>query len=139
MKCKFLIEDGPLICNASQLTYIPTDFQYEEYCRKKDHRKCPFYLDRKLRTEDMTETVTCNKKPGEKRVLVVDDEAAFLMAISRILDGPGLHVDTAENFDDAMALINGRRFNFVITDIRLTDVINTEGLDILRHVKATQP
>ena len=76
---------------------------------------------------------------SEKRVLVVDDEAAFLMAIRRILEGPGLHVDTAENFDDAMALINGQRFNFVITDIRLTDVINTEGLDILRHIKEHSP
>ena len=76
---------------------------------------------------------------GEKRVLVVDDEAAFLMAIRRILDCPGLHVDTAENFDDAITLINGQYFNFVITDIRLTDIINTEGLDILRHIKKHSP
>lgn len=76
---------------------------------------------------------------GEKRVLVVDDEAAFLMAIRRILDGPGLYVDTAENFDDAMALISGQYFNFVITDLRLTDVMNTEGLDILRHIKQRSP
>lgn len=76
---------------------------------------------------------------SEKRVLVVDDEAAFLMAISRILDGPGVHVDTAESLDDAMALINGRHFSFVITDIRLTDVINTEGLDILKYVKQHSP
>ena len=76
---------------------------------------------------------------SDKRVLVVDDEASFLMAIRKILEGPGLHVDTAENFDEAMALINGQHFNFVITDIRLTDVINTEGLDILRHIKRYSP
>ena len=76
---------------------------------------------------------------GEKRVLVVDDETTFLMAIRKILDGPELCVDTAENYNDAIELINERNFNFVITDIRLTNVINTEGLDILKYIKEHRP
>ena len=72
---------------------------------------------------------------SEIRVLVVDDEETFLMGIRRILDGPELIVETAENFNDAIALINGQHFDFVITDLRLTDVINTEGLEILKHVR----
>ena len=75
----------------------------------------------------------------EKSVLIVDDEGTFLMAIKRILDGPELAVETAENFEDAIALINDRDFNFVITDLRLTDVINTEGLDILKHIRKHRP
>ena len=76
---------------------------------------------------------------SEKRVLVVDDEDTFLMAIRRILDGPELIVETAENFNDAIALINEQDFDFVITDLRLTDVINTEGLDILKHIRDHRP
>lgn len=76
---------------------------------------------------------------SEKRVLVVDDETTFLMAIRKILDSPELCVDTAETFNDAIALINERSFNFVITDIRLTNIINTEGLDILKYIKEHRP
>jgi DNA-binding NtrC family response regulator len=76
---------------------------------------------------------------SEKRVLVVDDETTFLMAIRKILDGPELCVDTAENFKDAIALINEKSFNFIITDIRLTNIINTEGLDILKYIKEHRP
>lgn len=76
---------------------------------------------------------------NEIRVLVVDDEGTFLMAIRRILDGPELIVETAENYNDAIALIDGQDFDFVITDLRLTDAINTEGLDILRHIKERSP
>jgi UDP-3-O-[3-hydroxymyristoyl] N-acetylglucosamine deacetylase len=76
---------------------------------------------------------------NEIRVLVVDDEGTFLMAIRRILDGPELLVETADNFDDAIALIDKQDFNFVITDLRLTDAISTEGLDILSHIKERSP
>ena len=76
---------------------------------------------------------------NEKKVLVVDDEGTFLMAIKRILDGPELIVETAENFNDAIALIDKQDFSFVITDLRLTDAINTEGLDILSHIKERSP
>ncbi len=76
---------------------------------------------------------------SEIKVLVVDDEGTFLMAIRRILDGPELIVETAENFNDAIALIDEQDFDFVITDLRLTDAINTEGLDILRHIREHRP
>ena len=79
------------------------------------------------------------REMSEIRVLVVDDEETFLMGIRRILDGPELIVETAENFNDAIALINEQDFNFVITDLRLTDAINTEGLDILKHIRQRRP
>lgn len=75
----------------------------------------------------------------EKRVLVVDDETTFLMAIRKILEGPTLHVDVADNYTAAIDLIRKLDFDFVITDIRLTDVINAEGLDILRYIKQHNP
>jgi DNA-binding NtrC family response regulator len=79
------------------------------------------------------------REMSEKKVLVVDDEGTSLMAMKRILDGPELIVETAENFSDAIALIDEQEFNFVITDLRLTDAINTEGLDILRYIREHRP
>jgi two-component system, response regulator RegA len=75
----------------------------------------------------------------EKRILVVDDENAFLMAIRKILEGTGLLVDTAENYSDALNFLRIRSFDYVITDIRLTNVINAEGLKILMYVKEHRP
>jgi hypothetical protein len=31
-------------CKAFEKPYTPSMFELEEYCRRKDHRKCPFYL-----------------------------------------------------------------------------------------------
>ncbi len=31
-------------CNADASPYIPTMFELREYCRKPEHKKCPFYL-----------------------------------------------------------------------------------------------
>ncbi len=33
-----------LHCNANARPYMPSLFQFEEYCETKYHRKCPFYL-----------------------------------------------------------------------------------------------
>jgi hypothetical protein len=60
IKCRFLLADGTLICNAGQLPYLPTDFQAEEYCRKQGHRKCPFYLESTMQEHDMAATDMSN-------------------------------------------------------------------------------
>jgi len=31
-------------CKAFDKPYVPSLFELEEYCRTKEHRKCPFYL-----------------------------------------------------------------------------------------------
>ena len=55
-KCRFLFDDGSLTCNAGSLPYIPTDFQFQEYCLKTEHRKCPFYLENVIEKQEMIET-----------------------------------------------------------------------------------
>jgi len=62
MKCRFLLDDGSLICIAGQLPYAPTDFQSEEYCRKIEHRRCPFYIESVADECDMAETDANNNR-----------------------------------------------------------------------------
>jgi DNA-binding NtrC family response regulator len=76
---------------------------------------------------------------ADKRVLIVDDETAFLVSIRKILQGPDLLVDTAETFNEARSLIDCNDYTTVITDIRLTDVSSREGMEILRYVKERRP
>jgi DNA-binding NtrC family response regulator len=73
------------------------------------------------------------------RVLVVDDEQAFLLGIKKLLQTPEMMIDTAETFEDAMSLLNGYRYAAVIADIRLTGILREEGLDILQYIKERYP
>ncbi len=74
-----------------------------------------------------------------KRILVVDDEKGFLLALKKILQGPKVSVDTAETVETATALISKRPYDVVITDIMLTTVLGEEGFQILRYVKDHNP
>ena len=70
-----------------------------------------------------------------KKLLVVDDEVAFLIALRKLLAEPEIEVDTAETLEDSMGLLENNRYDAVIADIRLTGVQRKEGILILDHVK----
>jgi hypothetical protein len=44
MKCPHLIRWVTFGCKASNKLYFPSRFQLDEYCKKKAHKKCPFFL-----------------------------------------------------------------------------------------------
>ena len=44
MKCPHLAKWVISSCNAVEKPYLPSLFELQEYCRTKDHRKCPLYL-----------------------------------------------------------------------------------------------
>jgi len=44
MKCPHLIKWVSFACKAGEKLYFPSHFQLQEYCKKKEHKKCPFYL-----------------------------------------------------------------------------------------------
>ncbi len=70
-----------------------------------------------------------------KRLLVIDDEVAFLIALRKLLAEPDIEVDTAETMEDSMDLLESKTYDAVIADIRLTGVQRKEGILILDHVK----
>jgi hypothetical protein len=43
MKCPHLIKWVTFVCKASDKLYFPSRFQLQEYCKRKEHKKCPFY------------------------------------------------------------------------------------------------
>jgi hypothetical protein len=55
MKCPHLIKRLIVSCKAFDAPYVPSLFEIQEYCRTKDHRKCPFYL-RDIIGRNTTET-----------------------------------------------------------------------------------
>jgi DNA-binding NtrC family response regulator len=74
-----------------------------------------------------------------KRLLVVDDEAAILMAFKKILQEKGIVVDTADTLEDVKILLNEQAYTAVITDLGLSGAHGKEGLEVIRHVKEHYP
>jgi DNA-binding NtrC family response regulator len=71
-----------------------------------------------------------------RNILIVDDEVAFLHPMKKMLNGPRIHVDTADTYDQAMLLVRTIRYDAVIADVRLGGALSREGLAILDFIKA---
>ncbi len=72
------------------------------------------------------------------RVLIVDDDAAVRGALPAVLQGPRVEVETASNLIEAhRCLSNG--VDLLITDLRLRDRKDTDGLELVAWVHARMP
>lgn len=60
MACPHLTKWLIFTCKAKEKPYFPSDFQLEEYCRRKDHKKCPFFL-YSFADEDAAVTISFNR------------------------------------------------------------------------------
>ncbi|MBK6323720.1 sigma-54-dependent transcriptional regulator [Candidatus Aalborgicola defluviihabitans] len=69
------------------------------------------------------------------QILVIDDEPDLRTLYELTLLREGYRVDTAGSVQDAMHAINTKRFDVIITDMRLPDGLGTE---ILQHMRAGQ-
>src|SRR5659263_588888 len=69
------------------------------------------------------------------QVLVVDDEPDLRTLYELTLLREGYRVETAESLTQALAQIRERRFDVVITDMRLPDGL---GMDLIRQIRAQQ-
>jgi len=70
------------------------------------------------------------------RVLVVDDEASILEALSKVLAKEDMHVVSARNGKDALELIRREPVHVMITDLRMPGM---GGDDLLKAVKTLTP
>ena len=69
-------------------------------------------------------------------ILLVDDEPSILAPYAEALRGEGHRVITAEDGLSALALLAGRTFDVIISDIRLPKV---NGLEIFKRARAQSP
>jgi len=90
-------------------------------------------LDRSQRGDDSS--------AGQKalRMLVVDDEAPICFALSSYFTARGFEVDCADSADKAEALLRDARYAVLISDLRLAGSNEMHGLDIVAHVRRSQP
>ncbi len=67
------------------------------------------------------------------RILVVDDEASLRDALGRILTAEGYEVRQAGDGKEALGILGGSPFDFVLCDLRMPVM---GGLDLLREITA---
>jgi ActR/RegA family two-component response regulator len=73
------------------------------------------------------------------RILILDDEAAILFALSDYLTLRGYRVDTAQDLADARELLGQERHELLIVDLRLGGTHNNEGLWLVSWARAMVP
>lgn len=69
------------------------------------------------------------------QILVVDDEPDLRTLYELTLLREGYRVETAESVTEALQHLGARRFDVVITDMRLPDGL---GMELIRHIKKQQ-
>jgi DNA-binding NtrC family response regulator len=74
-----------------------------------------------------------------KRMLIVDDEPAILFAYTKLMQNRGYNLDTCATKDEALDLIRLNAYDVVISDLGLSGIAGTEGLDVLSAVRKQQP
>jgi DNA-binding NtrC family response regulator len=68
---------------------------------------------------------------SRKSILVVDDEKSQREILEMILSGEGYDVTTASSGEAAMKFVESRRFDLVLTDLKMTGM---SGLDLLKEL-----
>ncbi|MGX9355483.1 response regulator [Roseobacteraceae bacterium S113] len=67
-------------------------------------------------------------------ILIVEDNAQLLEMLRLKLEKDGCHVETAENGDDALILLERGQYDLVLSDMIMPG--NTQGMDVFRKAKS---
>jgi len=73
---------------------------------------------------------------GLGRILIVDDEQAVREVLSEYFVDQGYDVTTASSGDEALALVQSRRPDLVLLDVRMTGL---DGVETLRRIRTIAP
>jgi DNA-binding NtrC family response regulator len=74
-----------------------------------------------------------------KKILIVDDEPAILIALSHLLSNENTLVITSSRIEEAEEALDRYKFDVIIADIRLSGIEGIEGLELLSYVKSINP
>ena len=72
----------------------------------------------------------------KSHILVVDDEDALRMVLSSELVSSGYEVTTASDGDEAINVIQNKKFDLILLDIKMPRV---DGFEVLKFVKKNFP
>jgi two-component system response regulator RegA len=74
--------------------------------------------------------------PGDRSLLIVEDDKSFLQRLARAMEGRGFAVTTAESVADGLTQLETTLPAFAVVDMRLED---GNGLDVISALKRRRP
>src|SRR5246500_5917100 len=74
--------------------------------------------------------------PGDRSLLIVEDDKSFLQRLARAMEGRGFTVTTAETVADGLTQVEKAAPAFAVVDMRLGD---GSGLDVISALKQRRP
>jgi two-component system response regulator RegA len=74
--------------------------------------------------------------PGDRSLLIVEDDKSFLQRLARAMEGRGFAVTTAESVADGLQYVEKAPPAFAVVDMRLGD---GTGLDVISALKKRRP
>ena len=89
-----------------------------------------------MTTMTMTETAAPAPIPGERTLLIVEDDKSFLTRLARAMEARGFEVATAESVADGLLQVEKAPPFYAVVDMRLGD---GNGLDVISALKKRRP
>src|SRR5258708_36207843 len=92
-------------------------------------------IGRRLLTEAqsiMTENLVA-AIPGDRTLLIVEDDKSFLQRLARAMEGRGFTVTTAESVADGLTEVERAAPAFAVVDMRLADGSGLDGISALKQ------
>src|ERR1700688_4303296 len=74
--------------------------------------------------------------PGDRTLLIVEDDKSFLQRLARAMEGRGFAVTTAETVADGLVQVDKVSPPFAVVDMRLGD---GNGLDVISALRKRRP
>ncbi|HFQ82229.1 MAG TPA: sigma-54-dependent Fis family transcriptional regulator [Desulfobacterales bacterium] len=72
-------------------------------------------------------------------ILIIDDELSMREFLKVLLEKEGYRADTAANAQDALAAVEGRDYDLIISDIKMPEISGIEFLEQIRSAGLTIP
>ena len=73
-------------------------------------------------------------------ILIVDDDKTICMSLSLLVKRAGYEAVTANNADEALAIVRKTRLSLIVLDMNYSlDISGNDGLELLRKCKILQP
>jgi len=85
---------------------------------------------------DDVSAVTKEAIPGDRTVLIVEDDRSFLQRLAKALESRGFVVSTAESVAEGLLQVEQSAPEFAVVDMRLGD---GNGLDVISALKTRRP
>ncbi|MEO6788808.1 MAG: response regulator [Chthoniobacteraceae bacterium] len=90
-------------------------------------------IEKPLVREDLMAALRRNLAGGKSKILVVDDDPDARRLMTTILEGEGIHAETAANGREALEVLDRFSPNLVFLDLMMPEM---DGVQFLEHIRA---